>query len=94
MEKAIIVFAKDFIEDFEAVFDIDWSHTELCLSGHYENCLIKEDGTFINPGVKDLGHKWAARASLLSRYKTLKGLLEKYYSDLEIKENLETKGEK
>ncbi len=80
-EDILLKFTQEFIEIFEVVFgDNDWHHTQFCLSGIYEDCLIREDGTFLEPKVEDEGHKWGCRAELLDKYRLLKSFLCTYHS--------------
>lgn len=64
----------DFVKSFKLVFDYDWETTKLCIPEEY---LIKENGTFIQPGVSNESSNWWNRGSLLSRYRHLIEVLDK-----------------
>ncbi|MDX1949622.1 MAG: hypothetical protein SFT90_03865 [Rickettsiales bacterium] len=78
-EDVLLKFTQEFIESFEVVFgEIDWEHTKFCLSGNYDDFLIKQGGTFLEPKVEDEGNKWVCRANLLKNYRLLKFYLKIY----------------
>lgn len=64
--------ADEFLELFNLLFDGDWDITKASLM---DPALIDpENGTFINPGVKD-ALKWADREALMKAYENLKAIL-------------------
>jgi hypothetical protein len=66
LEEAI----SSFITSFELVFDNDWEMTKSCIT---DDCFIRENGTFIQPGVSDESNNWGNRGSLLWEHFTLFG---------------------
>ena len=65
----LLVALRDFVSRFELVFDRDWEMTLCCLQDPEH--LIAEEGTFIEPLVKDEGNNWGNRGSLLAAYRHL-----------------------
>ena len=78
---------KEFIAAFEQVFDADWMHTKEMLGIRSETpeqkkaaaamglesiYIISDDGTFINPKIKDKTEDWGNRGRLLAAYRKLK----------------------
>ncbi|NET70453.1 MAG: hypothetical protein F6K62_05495 [Sphaerospermopsis sp. SIO1G2] len=70
LEEAI----SNFIISFEGVFDHDWDMTKNCIT---DDCFIRDNGTFIQPGVSDESNNWWNRGSLLSAYRHLIEVLDK-----------------
>ena len=62
--------SRDFLADFENVFDHDWDLTKDRIGD-----ADFVSGTFINPGVSDESDNWANRGSLLASYRRLKSLI-------------------
>ena len=80
VEPAVILSLLDFIDAFELVFgSADWDFTREHIASED---LIRPSGNFLEPGVPDESNNWANRASLLSRYRRLKGELKKPQFDL------------
>ncbi len=84
---------KYFIESFEEVFDKDWSYTKEMLGVMEETeeqknnakeigletiPIIEDNATFISPMVDDETEDWGNRGRLLTAYRQLKNILEKY----------------
>lgn len=78
---------QEFLEAFEEVFDRDWGYTkemlgirdmtdeqkrEYAKAGIEPIWIIHDDGTFIQPKVKDEVEDWGNRARLLDAYRALK----------------------
>jgi len=63
-----------FVSSFELVFDNDWEMTKNCIT---DDCFIRNNGTFIQPGVGDETSNWWNRGSLLAAYRHLVEVLEK-----------------
>ena len=66
---------QEFLEAFEHVFGDDWDYTRGMIADDYGESMIKNDGTFLSPGVDDEGNNWANRECLLARYRDLTVLL-------------------
>lgn len=69
----------DFLASFNLVFDIDWEHTEACLSDVHRADFIRSTGTFLKPRVRDLSSDWANRGALLHHYRVLLRQLAKHH---------------
>lgn len=71
----------EFLTAFDAIFNVDWTHTLLCLedSKHF----INQNGTFIHPGVNDEGNNWGNRPYLLNSYRELIAYIEKHNIDIQ-----------
>ncbi len=67
--------ASEFLAAFETVFGSDWGYTLALLSPYNRQFYIKEEATFIEPGVEDEVEDWGNRATLLEKYRALKALL-------------------
>jgi len=63
---------ENFLDMFEVVFDNDWDHTKMRID---DPNFIRHDGSFLSPGVDDIGNNWANRESLIDSYNGLKELL-------------------
>jgi hypothetical protein len=55
-----------FIKYFEIVFHYDWEYSKMMIDD------VKENHTFINPGIEDESEDWHARGQLLESYRELK----------------------
>jgi hypothetical protein len=63
-EKRVI----DFVTSFELVFGNDWDTTKGCITDPF---MIRENGTFLAPGVDDESNNWGNRGGLLASYRRL-----------------------
>jgi len=64
----------EFMWAFETVFHHDWPYARVMLVPF--NAMIDEDGTFLEPRVRDEAEDWGHRAMLLERYRRLKALMD------------------
>ena len=63
----LIRAADRFASMFELVFDSDWPTTQASIRN--SDCLIDENGTFLQPLVDNESSNWANREALLSAYR-------------------------
>ena len=91
MNNKLIETIKDFMNEFEEVFDNDWKYSKERMGIHSETKeqkiaaqkmglesidIIADDGTFINPRVDDEIEDWGHRGALLFHYRKLKKMLD------------------
>ncbi len=62
----------DFIINFELVFKNDWDFTKGII---LEDFYIKDNGSFLEPGVDDESNNWANRGLLLESFRKLREFL-------------------
>lgn len=64
----------DFFKSIEFVLDEDWDHSQACLNDDAK-FFIAPGGTFLNPGIDDVGNNWANREGMLDNYNSAKNML-------------------
>lgn len=70
----------DFLVNFDSVFNGDWNHTQLCIQeGKY---FFSQNGTFVEPKVRDEENNWSNRAALLKSYRALLEYIETHQIDI------------
>lgn len=70
----------DFLQNFDAVFNGDWNHTQMCIQE--SEYFFSQNGTFVNPKIEDEENNWSNRAVLLKSYRALLAYIEAHQIDI------------